>query len=328
MVGGKRAENKGALQGCCIRASTRGAVGTSEFTLSFPLCRVRMRFVFAVLVLSVFLPGCSGITIDEQDVFYPKPSVTPQTFEGEDVTLANRFVSVNDSVEVNAWHLTQADAPVTVLFFGGNGFYLVQSKSYLRALTKPGANALLWDYRGYGRSGGAPGVEAFRQDAVAMYDHLVEKQGVDPGRLIVWGHSLGTFLASYVADQRSVAGVVLENPATNVDDWVDHLVPWYVRLFLGVEVDPVLRGENNVDRVREMTAPLLVAAGTDDNVTDPSMAKRLHEVAGSEQKRLIRVEDGTHNGLHDSLAVEQAYADLVDRVVAADSGATTAETRR
>lgn len=267
------------------------------------------------------MAGCSGLTIDEEDVFYPKPSVTPQTFSVDSVSLHNEFVEVDDSVSVNAWHLSQPEARATVLFFGGNGFYLVQSRSYLRALTRPQTNAFLWDYRGYGRSGGEPGVEAFRDDAVAMYDHLVEERGVSPDRLIVWGHSLGSFLASYVADRRSVGGVVLENPATNVDDWVDHLIPWYVRVFLGVEVDPVLRGENNVARVRDLSAPLLVVAGEKDNVTDPAMAKQLHEVAGSANKQLLTVEDGTHNGLHDSLTVRQNYADLVRRVVDRDTTA-------
>lgn len=278
-----------------------------------------MRSFVLVCVVSLLITGCSGLTIDEDDVFYPKPSVTPQTFSVDGVTLENRFLSVDDSVTVNAWHLTQPDSRATVLFFGGNGFYLVQSKSYLRALTRPKTNAFLWDYRGYGRSEGEPGVQAFRHDAVAMYDHLVKERGVDPERVIVWGHSLGSFLASYVAEQRAVGGVVLENPATNVDGWVKHLIPWYVRLFLGVEVDPILQGENNVDRVKALTAPLLVVAGEKDNVTDPAMAKRLHEVAGSADKRLLTVEGGTHNGLHDSLEVQRSFADFVTRVAAADT---------
>lgn len=284
-----------------------------------------MRSVIFTVVVGLVLAGCSGLTIDEQDVFYPKPSVTPQTFDLEKVTLTNRFLSVNDSVEVNAWHLTQPDARVSVLFFGGNGFYLVQSKSYLRALTRPEANAFLWDYRGYGRSEGKPSVQAFRHDAVAVYDRFVEESEVDADQLIVWGHSLGSFLASHVAEQRPVGGVVLENPATNVDEWVDHLIPWYVRLFLGVDVDPMLQGENNRARVKQLSAPLLVIAGENDNITDAAMAERLHEVAGSADKRLVTVEGGGHNGLHDSLEVQQAYADFVSRVAKPDSTTTSAE---
>jgi hypothetical protein len=290
-----------------------------------------MRLLGLLLVACVVLPGCAALTIGEEDVFYPKPSVTPQTFDLEGVDLSTSFVPVTDSLSVNAWHLTQPEARTTVLFFGGNGFYLVQSKSYLQALTRPPANAFLWDYRGYGRSDGEPGVAAFRQDALTIYDHLVEERGVPPEQLLVWGHSLGSFLATHVAAERSVAGLVLENPATNVDDWVDHLIPWYVRLFLGVDVDPALREENNLDRLRTLTAPLLVVAGAEDNVTDPSMARRLYEAAGSAEKDLVVVEDGGHNGLHDDSAVRSAYRALVQRVVGArppaadSSGGTTAD---
>lgn len=284
-----------------------------------------MRSFLLLLAVSVVLVGCSAITIGEDDVFYPKPSVTPQTFDLKDVTLHNRFLSLTDSVTINAWHLTQPQAPVTVLFFGGNGFYLVQSRGYLRALTRPSANALLWDYRGYGRSEGSPGVEAFRQDAVAMYDYLVEERDVAPENLVVWGHSLGSFLATHVAQQRSVAGVVLENPATNVDGWVDHLIPWYVRLFLGVDVAPALKEEDNVARVRSLDAPLLVVGGEEDNVTDPAMAKRLYKVAGSAQKNLIMVADGGHNELYKNPKVRKAYATLVERVTDVDSVTTSSQ---
>jgi len=274
-----------------------------------------MRLLLLVAVFSLVLTGCSAITIGEEEVFYPKPSVTPETFDLEDVTLTSTFTPVADSVSVNTWHLERPDARATVLFFGGNGFYLVQSRSYLRALTRPPADAVLWDYRGYGRSEGTPGVEAFRQDALAIYDHVVETMDVAPDRLVVWGHSLGSFLATHVADRRPVAGLVLENPATNVDDWVDHLVPWYIRLFLGVDVAPALREEDNLRRIRDVDRPLLVVGGAEDEVTAPAMARRLHEASPADEKELLVVEDGTHNGLHEREEVQAAYQRLLDRAV-------------
>jgi pimeloyl-ACP methyl ester carboxylesterase len=279
-----------------------------------------MRILLSLLCVSMVLVSCSSFTIGEADVFYPKASVTPQTFDIDGVQLADTSVAVTDSVAVNAWHLTQPSSRATVLFFGGNGFYLVQSRGYLRALTRPSTDALLWDYRGYGRSDGVPSVEAFRHDALAMYDYLVEARGVNPDRLIVWGHSLGSFLATHVAERRSVAGVVLENPATDVDDWVGHLIPWYVRLFLNVEVDAALRAESNRDRVAGLQAPLLIVGGGEDTVTDPEMARELHAAAGSAENELVVVEDGGHNGLYDAPAVQSAYRALVEHVVA-DSAA-------
>ena len=274
-----------------------------------------MRLVLLLVCATVLLTACSSITIGEQDVLYPKPSVTPQTFDLEGVSLTETSISVTDSVDVNAWYLTQTDAQTTVLFFGGNGFYLVQSTGYLRALTHPPTNALLWDYRGYGRSDGTPGVDELRHDALAVYDALVARPEVTADRVLVWGHSLGSFLATHVATEREVAGVVLENPATNVDDWVGHLIPWYVRLFLGVDVDADLQGESNLKRVQRLDVPLLVVAGGEDNVTSPEMARRLHEGAGSLEKTLIVVEEGSHNGLYGDPEVQEAYRNLVQQTI-------------
>jgi len=273
-----------------------------------------MRAILLLFFASTFLVACSAITIDEETVFQPKPSVTPETFNLDGVALDVQSIPVADSVSVDAWYLTQPSAQATVLFFGGNGFYLVQSRGYLRALSRPPVNALLWDYRGYGRSEGSPSAETLRQDALAVYDSLITQPSVTPERLLVWGHSLGSFLATYVASQRSVGGVVLENPATNVEDWTSHLFPWYIRLFLGVDVDPALKEDDNLERIRQLEVPLLVVGGEDDPVTDPEMARRLHAEAASEQRQLVLVEGGAHNGLYDAPEVQDAYHDLVEHV--------------
>jgi hypothetical protein len=280
----------------------------------------------AVLVGLLLLAGCSTITIDESTVFLPKPSVTPQTFDVPGVTLHELRLPVSDSVDVNAWHLTRSDAEATVLFYGGNGFYLVQSLGYIRALTDLPVNLLLWDYRGYGRSDGRPSVPALKDDAVTVYDSLTTARGAAPERVIVHGHSLGTFLASYVATEREVGGVVLENPATDVRGWIDSVAPWYLRLFVSFDVTEPLQGESNVERLQQATVPLLVVGGEEDEVTSPNMARTLHRRAASEKKELLIVEGGGHNRLYEEPAYRDAYRRLLERSLAAAPEPADAET--
>lgn len=261
------------------------------------------------------LAGCSSIQIEEQNVFMPKPSVTPESFNVDGVRLEEHTVTVDDSVRLNAWHLTQPGARGTVLFFGGNGFYLVQSLGYIRALTRHPVDVWMFDYRGYGKSEGTPGVVTLKRDAEAMYQTLRTQFGIPAQQIVVHGHSLGTFLATYVEQHHEVAGVVLENPATNVDDWVSGLAPWYIRLFVSFDIEESLRAESNLEHVQQMTAPLLVMGGAQDNITSPDMAGRLYKEATTAEKELVIVDDGGHNELYKADAYQTAYDRLLEHAL-------------
>lgn len=275
--------------------------------------------------LLLFVAGCSSpIRVDEQDVFLPKPSVTPADFEREGVTLHELFFpAAGDSLQLNAWHLTQPDARGTVLFFGGQGFYLVQSSGYIDALMRHRMNLFMVDYRGYGKSEGAPGVRALEADALAAYRFVTDSLGVDPERLIVQGHSIGTFIATHLATQRDVAGVVLENPATTAEGWEKTVLPWYLRLVLSFEFPDAVRRVSNVERVQAIDAPLLIVAGEEDPIFPPEMARQLHEAAASPVNRLVVVEDGAHNALYDTEAYRDAYRRFIQAVLPAPTSSTT-----
>jgi len=265
----------------------------------------------AVGVGGAALAGCTTIRINETDVFLPKPSITPSTFEKEGVTLTEYYVD-SDSVRLNAWHLERQNARGTVLFFGGNGFYLVQSRGYVEALTDLPLNVLMFDYRGYGKSSGEPAVQAFKKDALRMHAFAVDSLGIPPDELIVHGHSLGTFMASHTASQRPVSAVVLENPATNVEDWIDGLAPWFVRLFVNFDVAESLQGESNVEAVRALDLPLLILAGEQDQVTRPEMARELFDASSAASKNLVVVDSMGHNHLYRDGTYRVAYEGLID----------------
>jgi fermentation-respiration switch protein FrsA (DUF1100 family) len=291
--------------------------------VSMPSSRTLLIGLAVLLVVGiggVAFAGCTTIQIQEEDVFLPKPSITPQTFTSDTVNLREVYVD-NDSVRLNAWHLTRPDARGTILFFGGNGFYLVQSRGYVEALTDFPVNVLMFDYRGYGKSTGAPGVEGFKSDALRMYDYAVDSLDAAPERMLVHGHSLGTFMASHTAAERDVAGVVLENPATDVQGWINGLAPWFVRLFVDFEIAEPLQDESNIAVLKEVDVPLLVFAGENDNVTRPEMAKTLYEEAISSSKNLVVVDSAGHNFLYRDSTYTAAYQNLLDgSLPAGDAG--------
>jgi len=261
----------------------------------------------------VGLVGCIPVPVNEQTLFIPKDSVTPATFSMPGVSLQEVFFSAADGTRLNGWFLRRHDAVATVLFFGGNGFYLVQSGGYLEAMLRHPVNAFVWDYRGYGRSEGSPSVDAIKEDALAAYEYVHSRLPDGEAIILAHGHSIGTFPATYLATQRELAGLVLEAPATDVDGWRKAVVPWFFRLFLRFEVDDGLTRESNLERLRQVRVPTVIVAGSEDFVTPAKMAEALYEASPAEEKTLIVVDGGEHNGLYTNDEYIRAYGDLVER---------------
>ena len=70
----------------------------------------------------------------------------------------------------------------------------------------------LVNYRGYGASEGKPSERSFFADALVVFDTLTRRPDVDASRIVLFGRSLGSAVATYVAAERPVAGVVRCHP--------------------------------------------------------------------------------------------------------------------
>ncbi|HLK35108.1 MAG TPA: hypothetical protein VKU41_00060 [Polyangiaceae bacterium] len=114
-----------------------------------------------------------------------------------------------------------ASAPWIVFFPGNSGTVLEDSQKYLDALVGDrGWGAVVWAYRGFDGSGGAPKPELLVDDAWRQYQLVVQERGGSPAQVHVIGFSLGSAIASAVearAADHPPASVVLLAPLTVVD---------------------------------------------------------------------------------------------------------------
>ena len=279
--------------------------------------RPRRSVAAAVAVTAVVLAvsSCVPVPITEDTLFQPKESVTIRTFDHPTAELEEVFFASEDGTRINAWYLSQPEAEATVLFFGGYGFYLVQSAPYLDMFLEQDVNVMLVDYRGYGRSEGEPTVSALKADSIAAYALLRDAYGATPERLLIHGHSLGTFMATYLAHERDAAALVLENPATSAREWTKTAVPWYLRVILDFEIAESFEAESNLERIADVEERLLLFAGGEDFLTPADMAEELHAAAETARSRkLVLIEEGSHPDLHEFDAYRDAYRELVAAV--------------
>src|SRR5436309_10545302 len=102
-----------------------------------------------------------------------------------------------------------------LLWFYGNGENIAAIWPLVRTFQPPGTAVLVLDYPGYGGSGGRATESALYAAADAAYAALATRPDVDPRRIYVYGRSLGSAPATYIAAHRPVAGLILESPFTN-----------------------------------------------------------------------------------------------------------------
>jgi fermentation-respiration switch protein FrsA (DUF1100 family) len=180
-----------------------------------------------------------------------------------------------------------AGAAPALLWFYGNGETIATIWPILRDLQPPGSALLVADYPGYGGSGGRASEAGIYEAADVAYAALAARPGVDPRRIYVYGRSLGSAPATYVATRHPVAGLILESPFTNAADMARHAYAILPRFILRLELD-------NLARIKQVRCPVLLFHGTADRLVPTAMGLKL-AAAASESVEVVLIQGSGHN---------------------------------
>ncbi|HEX8686234.1 MAG TPA: alpha/beta hydrolase, partial [Pyrinomonadaceae bacterium] len=184
-------------------------------------------------------------------------------------------------------------AAATVVYFHGNGGNLSYCDWVGAELAARGFDVLLFDYRGYGRSGGEMTDErGLYRDADAAYDFLTRGRGVPAREVVLYGQSLGTAAAADVASRRGCGALVLESGLSSAADMAGEVIPWLPRFVRGLTKNKL----DSVSKLPRVGCPVLVAHGDRDEIIPAAQGRKLFEAA-PEPKRLRIIEGAGHNDL-------------------------------
>ena len=242
-------------------------------------------------------PLVSGCTVIEGMFFYPDrvEYTRPDEFglRHEDVSIESA-----DGSRLHGWWLPAADAQGSVLHLHGNAANISNHLPLVAWLPAAGFNVLMVDYRGFGRSEGKPTLDGVVDDALAALRHLRMRVGLDAGRLIVLGQSIGgaTALRMLAADRAGVKLAVIDSAFASyrgiARDAALHSVVLAPFLPLALPWLPP-RERDPVAMLDRLDLPLLFIHGTADAVIPYRHTEQLHAAARG-PKRLIRVDGGEH----------------------------------
>ncbi len=172
-----------------------------------------------------------------------------------------------DGLTLRSWYHPPAKGKPVIVYFPGRDGDLLRKPAYLFQLTEKGYGLTLAGYRGYGGNPGRPSERLFYRDATALLTHL-SAQGLAPDGTVLYGYSMGTGVASYVATTARARALILEAPFTSFPDAVHRQLPW-VPLWL------VRSRFDTRSRIPKIDVPILLLAGQNDTVTPPYFAQTL-----------------------------------------------------
>ena len=226
----------------------------------------------------------------EKLIYAPTRDVFTDPRKAHGLDFEDLELVTQDGVRIRAWY-TPAENPRTVLLFcHGNGGNLAHRVDVIKGYRDLGLSSLLFDYRGYGRSEGKPSEQGTYLDAQAAWKFLVEERGIDPGRIILIGRSLGGPIAAHIAAKHQPAGLSLEAAATSAVEAGQQMFPFLpVSLLLRHRYDTVAW-------LQKVTCPVMISHGIRDRVIRFSHGKRLYELA-REPKRFLELH-GDHLEAH------------------------------
>jgi len=234
-------------------------------------------------------------------MYFPDRARTPPAAAGfpqaEEVVL-----DTADGEKVIAWHAPPRGDRQVVLYFHGNGGALNLRVDRFRRIVAQGVGLVALSYRGYGGSSGKPTEQGLIEDARAAYAYAAERY---PGRIAAWGESLGTGVAVALASEKPVTRLVLDAPFTSAVD-----VAADVYFFLPVRF--LMKDQFRSDqRIRQVTAPVLILHGEADTIIPIRYGERLLAMVPGE-KRMVRFKDGWHVDLDRLGAADAALKFLAE----------------
>jgi alpha-beta hydrolase superfamily lysophospholipase len=197
-----------------------------------------------------------------------------------------RFVT-RDGVSLHGWFVPAPQADRVLLFCHGNGGNISHRLDSIRIFHELGLSVFIFDYRGYGLSEGRPSEAGTYRDAEAAWNYLTETRGFPPGRIVIYGHSLGAAIAAHVAQGRRPSALVLESAFTSVPDVASRHY-WFlpVRWLSKFEYATAAY-------VRDVHAPTLVIHSPDDEINPFEHGRRIFERA-NEPRAFLEIL-GDHN---------------------------------
>jgi len=232
----------------------------------------------------------TGILYIMQEKFIFLPTKLPQDFSYEfSHPFEEIFLTTKDGAKLNALHFKAKNPKGVILYFHGNAGDLSRWGNIAAFFVPLEYDVLVMDYRTYGKSTGKLSEAALLKDAQLFYEYANNQYSEE--NMIVYGRSIGTSMATYVASINSPEKLILETPFYSLEDLVEKRFPI-------IPLKKLLKYKLRTNEyIKDVKSPILIIHGTDDSIVPYDSGKKLFEIISNNNGQFVTIPGGNHNDL-------------------------------
>ncbi|SNS72134.1 hypothetical protein SAMN05446037_101872 [Anaerovirgula multivorans] len=188
--------------------------------------------------------------------------------------IENIELKMKDGTIIRGWFIKKikSEKMNLLIYFGANAEELSSVISKMANIDE--WSVALINYRGYGMSEGSATETTLYSDSEEIYDYFINREDINKSNIVVMGRSIGTGVATYLAEKRKISAVILVSPYDNLPNLVQNkclIVP--ANLILPHKYD-------SIGRAPSIEQPLLILTGSEDGLIPIGHSKRLKEAWG------------------------------------------------
>lgn len=244
-------------------------------------------FQFSIVVGSLYVIVLTGAYLFQGNLLFIPGREIIATPESVGLSYRDHYFETTDGVKLHGWFIPSGESDKYVQLSHGNAGNISGRVGLASVLHEAGFNVFMYDYRGYGKSEGNPSEQGLYKDAEAALDFIKTNYGAENENIIQFGRSLGGAVASYVAANHKLGGLVIDSSFINMRSIIGEVYP-FIPTALSKFKFPVTDYLSDIKGI-----PVLILHSRDDDLIGFHHGKELYATA-SEPKEFVEL-NGGHN---------------------------------
>jgi len=258
---------------------------------------------FLLFLAIIYLFSCTALYVLQDKLIFFPPQPVDDVYQS---VSKNEIEFTINNETLHGWKVDlNATGTKTILYFGGNAEDVVYLNNEAKEFNV--RQSISFNHPGYGKSSGKPSQKNLYNNALDIYDLVLKEYKLTPKDIIVIGRSLGSSVATYLAANREVAGLILITPFDSIENIASKQYKFFPVKFL------LKHPFSTIDYISNVQNPILMLAAYEDEIIADENLQNLREMAG-EKNRLVQYSNVGHNTIQTHNNYYNEINDFIDKL--------------